>query len=545
MQFATVLSLASVVGFIVHRLKLPLVPAYLITGVLLSSLGLFTGQTSGIFTILPDVGVAFVLFLIGMELDLREIRTLGAPIILSSLIQIIISTLAGYSIAGLMGFNGQTSFYIGLGLAFSSTVVVVKMLLEKKELNSLYGKLSVGILLIEDLVALFALMVISIQPKTWGVVDIFPIILMLIKALGMFGITILLSKYVLEKLFDSVAKSTELLFLTAITWCFLFTALAALSSFSVVIGAFLAGVSLASSPYHLQIQGKVKPLRDFFVTLFFIYLGMQVNVLDILHSWPTIIGLTLFAVFVKPFIFMLILGTFGFRKHTFFQTAIHLSQISEFSLVILLLGLNTGVTQPLALSIMSTVAVLSIICSSIMIVKAQFIYSKLTGFIGFFEHTSKTHFLEKKIEESLDEHIVIIGAHRLGTPVINYLKTENIPFVVMDFNPHTVEKLRGKGVKVIYGDVTNLDILDNLGLERAKLIISTVIDLNSNELLIEEVKRRKSKAKIVARASDLEHSKLLRKMGADYIILPEMVLGHFLVTQLKDHWPAIHFAHLG
>ncbi len=538
LQLATALSLASLFGYFVLRLKLPLVVAYLLAGVSISLVSLIDPGSSLIFEIFPEIGIAFVLFLIGMELDLREVKTLGAPIIVSAIGQIIISSVAGFVLASAVGFKTEESMLLGLGLAFSSTVVVIKMLLEKKDLTSLYGKLSLGILLVEDLVAIAVLMMISVSSSVFnlGVQEALPLISLIVKGLGLFVLTFILSRYVLEKIFDSVAKSVELLFLTAITWCFVFTSIAVLAGFSIVIGAFLAGVALASSPYHLQIQGKVKPLRDFFLTLFFVYLGLQAKFSDFLTAWPAIILFTLFALFIKPLIYLLLVGIFGFRKHTMFQTALNLSQISEFSLVLLLVGVTLGIATPLALSTMAAVAVLSITLSSILIAYSKKIYKFASPFLPVFEHTSMIHVLESKIQEEFSDHVIVIGAHRIGGPIVRYLKSEKIPFVVMDFNPHIVEELRNKGINVIYGDVGDVEVLDNLYLQSAKLIISTVADMNDNEVLLEEVKRKHSKAKIITRALDSDHAKALEALGSDYVILPEKVSAEYLVEMLKTKW---------
>lgn len=538
LQLAIALSLSSIFGLLVLRLKLPLVVAYLLAGVSISVVALIDPSHSLVFEILPEIGIAFVLFLIGMELDLREIKALGKPIIASALGQILISSIAGYALAGFLGFNSTESIYLGLGLAFSSTVVVVKMLLEKRDLASLYGKLSIGILLIEDLVAIAVLMMISVGSSAFnlGLQESLPIVTLILKGLGLFILTFVLSKYVLERIFDSVARSVELLFLTAITWCFLFTSLAVLAGFSVVIGAFLAGVALASSPYHLQIQGKIKPLRDFFLTLFFVYLGLQAKAEDFITFAPAIIIFTLFAILIKPLIYMLLLGIFGFRKHTFFQTSLNLSQVSEFSLVVLLVGVTAGLASPQALSVMAAVAVLSIIISSIMIHYSKRIYKLVTPILPFFEHQGMTHFLESKLEENLQDHVVLVGAHRVGGPVANYLKRESIPFVVLDFNPHIIDEMRAKGIKVLYGDLGDPEILEYLHLEHAKLILSTATGMDDNELLLEECKRRKVPAKVVVRAMDADHAKALEALGADYVILPEKVSGEFLVNQIKNHW---------
>jgi Kef-type K+ transport system membrane component KefB len=547
LQLAVALSLSSLFGFVVLKLKLPLVVAYLLAGVSISLVSLIDPHHSQVFEILPEIGIAFVLFLIGMELDLREIKSLGLPIIVSALGQILISTFAGFALAGALGFQATESLYLGLGLAFSSTVVVIKMLIEKRDLASLYGKLSIGILLVEDLVAIAVLMIISVSGSAFGLgfQQSLPLLALFLKAIGLFVLTFLLARYVLEKIFDNVAKSVELLFLTAITWCFAFTSLAVLLGFSVVIGAFLAGVALASSPYHLQIQGKIKPLRDFFLTLFFVYLGLQTKVSDFIGAWPAILLFTFFALVLKPIVYLLILGIFGFRKHTLFQTSLNLSQISEFSLVVLLVGVNEGLASPLALSVMAAVAVLSIIFSSITIAYSKPLYRLVSPMLSFFERKSGFHFMERKVDEILSDHVVIIGAHHLGAPIVKFLQEEKVPFIVMDFNPHIVQKMRDDGVNVIYGDLGDPEILDSLQLEKSKLIVSTARDMSDNEILLEECKRRKIRAKIVARAVDKDHAKALKALGADFVILPEQVSGDYLASQLKIHWPEIRFSGIG
>lgn len=554
LQFALVLTLSSILGYIVHKFKLPLVVAYLLAGVVLSFLIAFVGDFFHIpdihhlrlFDFLPEIGIAFVLFLIGMELDLREIKALGLPIIAGSVGQIILSTIAGFAIAGFLGFSQTESILLGLGLAFSSTVVVIKLLLEKRDLASLYGKLSIGMLLVEDLVAIAVLMFISVSSSAFGLgfQNSLPIITLILKAVGLFVLTFVLSRFVLEKIFERVAKNVELLFLTAVTWCFLFTTVAIIAGFSVVIGAFLAGVALASSPYHLQIQGKIKPLRDFFVTLFFVYLGSQSKPMDFISYFPIILVFTVYALFIKPIIFLLILGVFSFRKHTIFQTALNLSQISEFSLVVMLVGVQLKLVDSSALSVMSAVAVLSIVFSSIMITYSKQLYKVVKPFIGFFEHKSKIHFLEVKNETQLEDHVIVIGAHRVGGPIVKFLQREKIPLLVMDFNPHVVDELNSKGVKVVYGDVGDTEVLDSLSLNQARLIISTATDLTDNEILLAECKRRKIRGKIVVRALDPDHADLLKKMGADYVILPEKVSGDYLANQLKTHWPEVKFSGL-
>ncbi len=542
-QLSLVLLLASSIGVVVYKLKLPLVVSYLLAGLLLSVVRLFDLGNSAVFEILPDIGIAFVLFLIGMELKLSEFKLLGRPIFITALGQIAISTLLGFGVAKLLGFNEIESLYLGLGLAFSSTVVVVKMLSDSRDLTSLYGKLSVGMLLVEDLVAIVVLMIISVNGLVAGLdaQNSLALIMIVVKAAALFIATFILSKYLLTKIFEYTAQSAELLYITSITWCFAFTSLAIALGFSVEIGSFLAGVALASSPYHLQIQVKIKPMRDFFLALFFIYLGSKAEFQDVLITLPIVIIFTLYALVIKPLIYAFLLSRFGFRKHTLFQTALNLSQISEFSLVVLLVGVNAGLVGSHLISTMALVAVLSITASSILISRSKKLYKPLSNLMLSFEIKGRSHVFERKVKNLLADHIIIIGGHRVGGPIIKYLQNTDISFVVMDFNPTVVRELSDQGINALYGDIGDPDIFDFLHVDKAKLIICTATDLSDNELLLNYVKEQNSSTKVVLRATDTEHAKILRQLGADYVILPEKVSGDYIVAQLRHTWPDVHF----
>lgn len=542
-QLSLVLLLASGIGVVIYKLKLPLVVSYLLAGLLLSVSRLFDTGQSPVFEILPGIGLAFVLFLIGMELNLSEFKLLGKPIFVSALGQIAISTLLGLGIARLFGFDTVEGLYLGLGLAFSSTVVVVKMLSDTRDLTSLYGKLSVGTLLVEDLVAIVVLMFISVNGSVVGleIHSALPLLMLITKAATLFALTFFLSKYILTKVFEYTARSVELLYITSITWCFAFTSLAILLGFSIEIGAFLAGVALASSPYHIQIQAKIKPMRDFFLALFFIYLGSTAQFKDIGTTLPIVIVFTLFTLIIKPILYAFLLSRFGFRKHTLFQTALNLSQVSEFSLVVLLVGVNAGLVKPVTISIMALVAVMSITISSVLISMSKKLYKPLAVLMLFFETKGKSHVFEHKIKGKLNEHIIIIGGHRVGGPIIKYLKESDISFVVMDFNPLIVNDLVNQGVNAIYGDIGDPEIFEFLQVESAKLVICTALDLPDNELILNFVREKNPASKVVLRATDAEHADILKRLGADYVILPEKVSGDYIVAQLKHYWPDIHF----
>lgn len=535
-QLAIILGLSSALGFITYRFKLPLLIAYLVGGLLIALVGFFDIGTSAALSFLPEIGIAFVLFLVGMELDLREIRSFGKPIILAGVLQIFITTILGTFAAQSFGFNLVESIYLGVGLSFSSTIVVVKLLLEKKDLRSLYGKLSIGILLLEDLLAVVILLAFTSTASALGtgLTQTLPILAFMGKVLILFSVSLILNHYILGTLFKAISESTELLFLTALAWCFVFISFAIFLGFSVVIGAFLAGVALASSPYHFQIQGKVKPIRDFFVTLFFVYLGTKVNFAHFNQTYLLILIFTAYALLVKPAIFILLLGTLGFRKHTMFHAAINLSQISEFSLIILLVGLNEGMVSQEALTVIATSGVLSIIISSLLISSSSQIYRFLNRWIGFFERKNIYHVGDSKPRE-LENHVVVIGAHRIGGEIVRFLKREKQRLLVLDFNPHQVELLLAEDIPVIYGDMGDPEVMDILNLEKAKMVISTSADIEDNKALLEDLKVRNINIPVIVRAETIKEAQSLYKRGADFVIIPDILAGDFLLNILRDH----------
>jgi len=532
-QLAVILSLCSGLGLIVYKFKLPLLIAYLACGLLLSLLSSFDVSKSSALSFLPDIGIAFVLFLVGMELDLREIKNYGKQILTVGVLQVIITSVLGTFIAQSFGFKTSEAVYLGIGLSFSSTLVVVKLLLDRKELSSLYGKLSLGILLLEDLIAVIILLGMTAGAGL-SLSNILPVSVFFIKIIALIVTAILLNKYLLSAIFKMVSDSGELLFLTSLAWCFSFITLASILGFSVLIGAFLAGVVLASSPYHFHIQGKVKPMRDFFLSLFFVYLGTRVNFSHLGSLYPLIFIFASYAILVKPVIYLLILGIFGFRKHTMFLTALNLSQVSEFSLIILLVALKAGLVSEQGLTVIALSSVVSFIASSLIISQSNKIYKYISPFISFFE-SKKHHVLESEKQGQLLDHIVIIGAHRVGGDIVKFFKREKQPLVVLDHNPHQVEVLLSQGISVIYGDMGDPEVLDILNLEEAKIIISTAPDLEGNKTLLEDLKVRHIGVSVIMRAETIKDARSLYKGGADYVIIPDLLAGDYLLEILKEH----------
>ncbi len=538
-QLAIILGLASSLGFICYKLKLPIMIAYLLGGLLIASAALFDTQTSKALSFLPEIGLAFVLFLVGMELDIREIKNIGKPVLIAGLCQIFITTLAGSTIARAFGFGVIESIYMGAGLSFSSTILVVKLLTDKKDITSLYGKLVVGVLVLEDLVAVMIMLGLNVSQSalSLGYQNAFPLATFTFKVILLFAMAFVLNQILLKNLFKAVSQSSELLFLTALAFLFMYVSFAYLLGFSSSIGAFLAGVSLASSPYHFQIQGKVKPLKDFFVALFFVYLGTKVNFADLSKVYPVILLFTAYALVIKPFIFLTLWGGIGLKKHTIFKAATSTSQVSEFSMIIVLLMIKSGFSNNLALTTMALSCVLTMAISSLLITHSNQLYKKLKNFVEFFERKNYQHKLERQAPEiEIENHIIVVGAHRVGGEIARFLKREKIPHLVLDFDPHRIEIMLKEDIRALYGDVSDPDVLDGLSLDRARMVISTSQDLEDNLYLLEELKSRNINIPIITRSVSVEEAKALYKKGTDFVIIPEVLAGDLLLEKIKNYF---------
>ncbi|MBW3000167.1 cation:proton antiporter, partial [Candidatus Woesearchaeota archaeon] len=361
-QIGILIIIATVGAYLIRLLKQPLIPAYILSGVIIGPiLGLITSHE--VITTMSEIGIAFLLFIVGLELNFKKLRDIGAVASVGGLIQIILLFALGFVISSSLGFANMESIYIGLVVAFSSTMIVIKLLLDKKSLNTLHGKIIIGILLVQDVAAILAMSLLSS-------VDGFSILVLLFSALKAGGIilfAVLAGKYIFPYLFKFAAKSMELLFLLSLSVCFGFSLLFASVGFSIAIGAFIAGVSLANLQYNVEIISRVRSLRDFFATLFFVSLGMNL-LLDTLPKiiLPAIV-LTLVVIFIKPFVTLFICSFFGYTKRTSFLTSISLAQISEFSLIIVAQGMLLGHLSKEIFSLSIVLAVITIISTSYMI----------------------------------------------------------------------------------------------------------------------------------------------------------------------------------
>lgn len=525
-----IIGIAAILTFIARLIKQPPIIAYLITGIIVGPLFLgFIGpetNSSELIKLFSHMGVAFLLFIVGLSLDFRVLKEVGGVATLAGFTEIIITGVIGFFIAIGIGFSQVTALYIAAALAFSSTVVVVKILSDKKEMDTLHGRITLGILIVEDFVAAIALMIIPLLNNGGSIDSIlikFGYIIILIFGIFFFSI------FLLSKILDFLAKNQEVLFLFGIAWALLIAVLFDKFGFSIEIGALIAGMSLASSKYTLELGGKIKPLRDFFVVLFFVFFGSQL--ISSINS-TLIKNALIFSVFViigKPIIVMTILRIFGYRKRTNFLAGLSIAQISEFSLILTLLGFTLGHISQEVMSLSILIAIITIGISSYNIYYSHHIFNKLSRLLNIFEGKNK---IDDKIKKSSYD-VVLFGYHRIGYKIGEALNKLNINYIIIDYNPKVVLALAKKKINCIYGDAGDKEFLNELNLKNIKLIISTIPDSESNLIIKEKLKEINSKAVFLATTEQPKMALDLYKMGVDYVIIPQHLGGDYVAHMIE------------
>lgn len=537
-ELAAGLLLSTVFGYLARLLRQPLITAYIAAGIAVSFLGLFHVGSSSTFPIFSQIGIALLLFLVGLELKVSDLRQIGKPAVLTGLGQIVSTVLLGFLIVKFLGFAPLPAFFISLALTFSSTVIVVKLLIEKQELNSLYGKITVGFLLVQDFVAIVALMVLSgFSPGQSALPSLSSIALIVLKGAGLFVTAFLLGKGILPSIFKRLATSQELLFISTISWCFIFASLAVAIGFSLEMGAFIAGVILASSPYQATIASKIHPLRDFFVVIFFLLLGFSLRIGDLSNIWLPAAVLSVFVIVGNPLIVLSIMGVLGFRKRTSFLASISIAQISEFSLILMTVGHGIGIVDNRAVSLVTLVGIVTITASSYMIINGNRLYDYLKPVLSVFERSTVVQ-NQIRATQPMTGHVVLFGCEQMGRDVIDLLgrKVKGESMVVVDFNPKVVEQLTADGFTAVYGDMTDTELLDELKLGEAKAVISTVPYLENNLQLIKFARSKGFTGPLIVTSYWAEDGIRLYETGADYVVIPEFTAGKHIARVLDDHW---------
>jgi len=524
--------LAAVCGIVAHLLKQPTLLGFIVAGLLVGVFGGIAHFNVDVIDVLSSLGIAFLLFLVGLDMDFRDLRYVGAHALIVGIGQVLVTFGIGFLISHLLGFSTIASFYIATALTFSSTIIVIKLLSEKKDLKSLYGRIVVGVLLIQDFVAMFLILILS-GSANGGSIGL-AILFSLIKGLAFGAVLLIASRYV-PKFLDYIGHSQELLYLFGIAWALGIAALAAspVVGLSLEVGGLLAGLALANSSEHFQISSRLRPLRDFFVMLFFFGLGAKLVISFGAIALTPLIIFTLFILIGNPLIVFIIMSVLGYRARTSFLASITMAQISEFSLILVALGSRLGSLTSAEVSLVTLVCVITIFISSYFITYGDKIYRSIRPFLKLFER--RTARKEEELpQEKFTGHIILIGAHRMGGTILKALEEAGDNVFTVDFDPTIVRLLKSRGKAALYGDIIDPEIQEIAGFNEARVVISTVPDFRDSLAILKTLRLSNPKVKIILTADSEREGRKLYELGADYVLIPHFIggveLAHFILN---------------
>jgi Kef-type K+ transport system membrane component KefB len=546
---------ATVLAYLAYLTKQPLLLAYIAAGAAIGpQFGFGWVHDKDDVRIIAHIGLILLLFMIGLELDLKKLKESGKSLITAGLLQFLLCTALGLGFFTLLGFTigepyeyrifgvkvlgGEYDLlYLAVCMALSSTTIVVKLLYEKFELDTLAGRLTLGVLVFQDI---WAIVVLSFQsslknPQILGLLQDF------CEGGLLIAVSFLLSKYVLGYIFRKISQLPELVLVASLGWCFLICGLANFFDLSLEMGALIAGVAISTFPYNLDIIAKIVSIRDFFITLFFVALGMAIpNPMANLGMFKVAGAAALFLIASRFLSVYPILYFLNNGNRVSLLTSINLSQLSEFALVITVIGVQEGHIVPDIQTIITYAFVITSVVSTYMIKynhPLQAFVSRGLPYIGFKD-------LKNAPAEAAEEpgkDIAILGFFRVASALIREIEAAGVDIkdkiVVVDLNPDVLKNLPRHGIKVVYGDISNPETLHHAGIGEAKIVISTISDEilvgTDNLRLVGWIKKMAPEARIIATAESPTRALALYNAGADYVYLPNQLAAQHLLTVVE------------
>ncbi len=521
-EIAVLLLMAAIIGAIGVRLRQPLIVAFIAVGILVGPSVLGWVSANDQVDLLAKLGIALLLFVVGLKLDLRIIRTMGLVALAAGLGQVFFTSIIGYFIAIALGMSPIAALYVAVALTFSSTIIIVKLLSDKREVDALHGRIAIGFLIIQDIVVVLVMIGLTAVGEATDAAALGrEAIEVLIKG-GLFIVIIgLLMRYLLTPLLHQLARSSELLVLFAIAWAVALGAAGAHLGFSKEVGAFLAGVSLASTSYRDVIGARLVSLRDFLLLFFFIDLGAGIELSMLGTQVAPAILLSLFVLIGNPLIVMTILGALGYRKRTGFLAGLTVAQISEFSLILGALGLSLGHISADTMGLITLVGLITISASTYMILYSHRLYEWISPWLGVFER--KRAYREEGRDLTDDDKkvdVILFGLGRFGSGIAQELQQRGYRVLGVDFDPDLIHRQEGGDYAVHYGDAEDPEFLATLPLEQVRWVLSSLREMPVNLALLHSLREQGFSGGVAMTAHTSRDADLLKNAGADRVLIP-------------------------
>ncbi len=521
-EIAALLLAAAGVGALSMWLRQPLILAYIFVGVLVgpAMLGWVTARDQ--VDLLARLGIAMLLFVVGLKLDLHLIRTLGPVALATGLGQVIFTSVIGYFLALPLGLNPVAAIYVAVALTFSSTIIIVKLLSDKREIDTLHGRIAVGFLIVQDIVVVLVMIGLSAYGMAGASDELGRTLLFLmLKGAGLLVGIGLLMRYILPWLLHRLARSLELLVLFSIAWAVFLAILGDSLGFSKEVGAFLAGISLASTRYREAIGARLVGLRDFLLLFFFIDLGAQLDMGALGGQIGPAIVLSLFVLIGNPLIVMVIMGMMGYRRRTGFLAGLTVAQISEFSLILGALGITLGHIDKEVLGLITLVGLITIGLSTYLILYSHPLYKRIAQWLRIFERKIPQREINEETKRAVPAvDVILFGLGRYGNNIARYLRERGLDVLGVDFNPGMVAGWQKKGFNSVYGDAEDPEYPGTLPLNQAQWVVSTIPQIDVNLTLLDALRHYGYSGQKAVTAHSKSDAEILKESGADLILSP-------------------------
>ncbi len=529
---AALLALAGVIGVVALRLRQPLIIAFIGVGVIMGPVGLDWVQPGDDVELLAEVGIAVLLFLVGLKLDLNLLRTLGPAALVTGVAQVSVTAVLGFGLSVALGLDGVTAAYIAIALTFSSTIIIVKLLSDKRELEQQHGRMALGILIVQDIIVVVLMIVLTATGTAGDGNALTEFALIAGKGVALLVGLAVAIRFVLPRLLHMVARSAELLVLFSVAWAVALAALSDWMGFSTEVGAFLGGVALATTSYREAIGARLVSLRDFLLLFFFVELGASLDFNDAGSQVGRAVVLSLFVLLVKPLVILVVMGLQGYRRRTSFLTGLVGAQISEFSLILIALGFSLGQITSSTVGLVTLVGVITIGSSTYMILYSQRLYEWAAPRLGLFERSTTRPDDADELTEPPE--VVLYGLGRYGSMVARELCDAGVRFIAVESDPQMVTRWNDRApatMTVVYGDAEDIEFVETLPLDSVRWVVSTVANTAVNLTLLKAMQLRGHTGRVALTAHTDDEASVLDAAGADVVLQP--------FTDAADHVLAI------
>ncbi len=528
-DLGTILGIAVGLGFVIHRFRLPLVVAYLSLGIVVGQFFPWLIAREPLFAILSQIGIVAMLFVIGLQLDVKRLRELGGPLLMLGSLQIVVTTAFGLLLGLAFRLSWTESFFVGYGLSMGSTIVVTKVLGEKHDLGKLYAKISLAMLLLQDVLAAIALVIITAHPSSWQTNAWQPltVVSVLISVVVLFWLAQRIAMMALPR----IAQSQELLLLFGMAWGLGGAAFGSAIGSAPELGALASGLLLASTPFRFEIAAKIRPLRDLFLVIFFLLLGSHVGLRALPSFGTTLVGVMAFILVAKPLIVYVLLIGSSYAKRAAFLAALTQGHVSEFSLLLIALATRNGIVSSEIGSLMTIAGLFSIAVSALLMSRGSDVFDRIVPILRALPFGNR----RESIESTDSYDLLLFGCHRVGSDVLRSVMGSDHSLLVVDFDPDRIEQLALRNIPCRYGDAEDPDFLNELPWKRARMMISSIPDPSANYVLLETARKRQPKCLTLIVAHHAQDALAYYDAGASYVIVPHDLGGMHASTLLERH----------